>query len=97
MDAFDKGSSIQIIPAEKKIIGYTTRNSGGVPANFKNYFVIHFDKAFTVTYTTNGTKLVQDSLQVTNAHAGAIVGFKTKRGEKSEPACGQQLHQSRTG
>ncbi|QEC40212.1 GH92 family glycosyl hydrolase [Pseudobacter ginsenosidimutans] len=82
VDAFDRGSSIQIHPAERKITGYTTRNSGGVPANFKNYFVIHFDKPFTITYTTNGTKLVQDSLQVTNAHAGAIVGFKTKRGEK---------------
>ena len=44
VDAFDKGSSIKILPKERKIIGYTTRNSGGVPANFKNYFVIQFDK-----------------------------------------------------
>src|SRR4028118_1468617 len=29
VDAFEKGSYIKIIPAEKKIIGYTTRNSGG--------------------------------------------------------------------
>src|SRR6187397_1256173 len=36
VDAFDKGSYIKIIPAEKKIIGYTTRNSGGVTVNFKN-------------------------------------------------------------
>src|SRR5688500_14103338 len=46
-DAFDKGSFIKIIPEERKIVGYTTRNSGGVPANFKNYFVIVFDKPFT--------------------------------------------------
>lgn len=47
MDAFDKGSYIKIIPEQNKIIGYTTRNSGGVPDNFKNYFVIEFDKPFT--------------------------------------------------
>ncbi|MGN6416605.1 MAG: GH92 family glycosyl hydrolase [Pseudobacter sp.] len=82
VDAFDKGSSVRIIPAEKKIVGYTTRNSGGVPANFKNYFVIYLDKPFTTAFTTNGTNLVKDSLEVTNAHAGAVIGFKTKRGEK---------------
>ena len=38
IDAFDRGSYVKIIPEEKKIIGYTTRNRGGVPANFKNYF-----------------------------------------------------------
>ena len=42
IDAFDKGSYVKIIPSENKIIGYTTRNSGGVPANFKNYFVVGF-------------------------------------------------------
>ena len=31
VDAFDRGSYIKIIPKENKIIGYTTRNSGGVP------------------------------------------------------------------
>src|SRR5690606_1659006 len=46
VDAFDKGSYIQIIPEKNRIIGYTTKNSGGVPENFKNYFVIEFDKPF---------------------------------------------------
>jgi len=40
VDAFDNGSYIKIIPAEKKIMGYTTKNSGGVGDNFKDYFVI---------------------------------------------------------
>lgn len=31
VDAFDKGSYVKVIPEENKIIGYTTRNSGGVP------------------------------------------------------------------
>ena len=51
VDAFDKGSYIKVIPEENKVIGYTTKNSGGVPDNFKNYFVIEFDKPFTYEAT----------------------------------------------
>lgn len=35
VDALDNGSYIKVIPSERKIIGYTTKNSGGVPENFK--------------------------------------------------------------
>lgn len=31
IDAFDRGSYIRIIPEQNRIVGYTTRNSGGVP------------------------------------------------------------------
>lgn len=48
VDAFDNGSYIKIIPEENKIIGYTTKNTGGVPENFKNYFVIVFDKSLLI-------------------------------------------------
>ncbi|RFS22657.1 glycoside hydrolase family 92 protein [Chitinophaga silvatica] len=82
VDAFDKGSYIKIIPAERKIIGYTTKNSGGVPANFKNYFVITFDKPFTVTDTWHDSVLVKGQLELKADHSGAVVGFKTKKGEK---------------
>ncbi len=80
-DAFDKGSYIKIIPAENKIIGYTTKNSGGVAANFKNYFVIYFDKAFTVGHAWHGNTLAKDTLEYTADHTGAIVQFKTKSHE----------------
>ncbi|GEP90480.1 alpha-1,2-mannosidase, putative [Chitinophaga terrae (ex Kim and Jung 2007)] len=82
VDAFDKGSYIKIIPAEKKIIGYTTKNSGGVPANFKNYFVITFDKPFTVADTWHDSVLVKGQLELQANHTGAVVGFKTSKGEK---------------
>ena len=36
VDAFDRGSYVKVIPEENKIVGYTTRNSGGVPQNFRN-------------------------------------------------------------
>ncbi len=82
VDAFDKGSYIKIIPAENKIIGYTTKNSGGVPANFKNYFVLKFDKAFTFKSAFHGKTLAKDTLELKADHAGAVVGFKTSRGEQ---------------
>ncbi|BEG99485.1 alpha-1 2-mannosidase [Bacteroides sedimenti] len=80
IDAFDKGSYIKIIPEENKIIGYTTKNSGGVPDNFKNYFVITFDKSFTYKYTFSGNDLKHDD-ELTDNHVGAVIGFKTRKGE----------------
>ena len=80
LDALDKGSYVKIIPNERKIIGYTTKNSGGVPDNFKNYFVMVFDKDFKSTKTFKGEELLE-GLEIETDHAGAIVGFKTKRGE----------------
>ncbi|MBD2753506.1 GH92 family glycosyl hydrolase [Spirosoma validum] len=81
IDAFDKASYVKIIPNERKIIGYTTRNSGGVPANFKNYFVIYFDKPFTSAQTSHG-KTLSSNLENQSTHAGAIVGFKMAKGEQ---------------
>ena len=82
VDAFDKGSFIQIIPEENKIIGYSTRNSGGVPENFKNYFIIQFDKPFTYKATVNNGSIQENATEQTTDHAGAIIGFKTQRGEQ---------------
>ncbi|TRX36579.1 glycoside hydrolase family 92 protein [Flavobacterium sp. ZT3R18] len=81
IDAFDKGSYIKIIPSENKVMGYTTRNSGGVAPNFKNYFVLIFDKPFASNYTWSGSVLDKAKLEMKADHAGAVVGFKTSRGE----------------
>ena len=82
VDAFDKGSYIRIIPEERKIVGSSTRNSGGVPDNFRNYFVIEFDHDFSAAQTVLNGEL-KDSKQQEGNHAGAIITFKTsKRGEK---------------
>ena len=82
VDAFDKGSEVTILPDQRRIIGYTTRNSSGVPDNFKNYFVIEFDKPFNVYYTVDDTLINEGKPHVTSSHAGAIVTFKTRRGEQ---------------
>lgn len=78
VDGFQKGAYIKIIPAEQKIIGYTSYNSGGVPANFKNYFILTFSKSFTVAKAWRGNALAGDTLEITAGHTGAIVGFGAK-------------------
>ena len=41
--AFDRGSYIKVDKSKNRLIGYSTRNSGGVPRGFKNYFIVEFD------------------------------------------------------
>ncbi len=82
VDGFDQGSYMKVIPSENKIVGYTTKNSGGVPENFKNYFVMEFSKPFTYTATVSDSTIDTSKLEVKTDHAGAIVGFATRRGEQ---------------
>ncbi|MEY8488124.1 GH92 family glycosyl hydrolase [uncultured Parabacteroides sp.] len=81
VDAFDKGSYIKVVPGENKIIGYTTKNSGGVPDNFKNYFIIEFDKPFTYEATFADAALKEGAREQKSDHVGAVIGFKTTKGE----------------
>jgi len=81
IDAFDKGSYVKIIPGENKIIGYTTKNNGGVPDNFKDYFVLVFDKPFTYQATFADGTLTENTSEAKAGHAGAIIGFSTRKGE----------------
>jgi len=82
VDAFDRGSYVKIIPSQRKIIGYTTRNSGSVASNFKNWFVIMLDKDFSLNYTWHDSVLNKQDLEMKANHAGAVIGFKTKKGEQ---------------
>jgi len=81
LDAFDGGSMVKIIPEERKIVGYCQNNHGGVPANFRNYFVAVFDKDFEVVKTWKDEDL-QETAEAKSFHVGGIVGFKTKKGEE---------------
>lgn len=48
LDMFDENSDVEF--AGNTVTGYTTKNSGGVPNNFRNYFVLTFSrpvKSFT--------------------------------------------------
>ena len=83
VDAFDKGSYVRLLPDKRTIVGYTTKNSGGVPDNFKNYFVIVFDRDFNTARLADGKKLLAtDKQELQTDHAGAVVTFSCKRGEQ---------------
>jgi predicted alpha-1,2-mannosidase len=82
LDAFDKGSFVKVIPSERKIIGYSTRYSRGPLKNFKNYFILQFDKDFTVSGTWDGKSFAEGRNELNADHAGAVIGFKTRKGEQ---------------
>ena len=83
VDAFDKGSWIKVIPEENAVVGYTTKNSGGVPDNFRNWFVLKFDKdieGWTLYDGADNPIPAADELEGNRIIAS--VSFKTVRGEK---------------
>lgn len=83
VDAFDRGSYIRIIPEQNKIIGYSTRYSRGKLPNFKNYFVLVFDRPFTLTCTWRDSVLEKSKQELEDKHVGAVVGFRiSNRGEQ---------------
>jgi len=83
VDAQNKGSYIKIFPEERKIIGYTSKYARGpLPKNFKNYFVIYFNKDFALAKTWSGKALNNEALELTSDHTGAVIGFKTQKGEQ---------------
>jgi len=81
IDAFNKGSMVKISTSERKITGYCRNNSGGVPENFHNYFVIVFDKDFTEVSTWKDSVLTEGSTSAEGKHVMAAITFKTKKGE----------------
>jgi len=76
IDAFDKDSYIKVIPSENKIIGYSSRYSRGELKNFKNYFVIIFDKPFNKSILYNNDKPKANTLELSDSHVSAIIKFQ---------------------
>lgn len=84
LDALDNGSYVEIIPSDNMIVGYSTKNTGGVAEGFKNWFVLVCNTPFEyMTTITDGESFSQD-LKSDSSHSGAIVGYKTSRGQKVE-------------
>lgn len=82
VDAFDGGSYVEVDKEHNRIIGYTTKNSGGVSPNYRNYFVLEFDKPFEYVATFVNGQLKEGIKAQRDNHVGAIIGFATKRGEQ---------------
>lgn len=81
LDAYDEGSMVKIDPKRRRITGYARNNSGGVPKNFHNYFVLEFDRDFTAARTWDNGK-ARDALESEGDHIGAVVSFRTRKGEQ---------------
>lgn len=82
LDAYNEGSMVTIDPKRRRITGYVRNNSGGVPDNFHNYFVLEFDRDFTVTRTWDENFQLHDDLKSEGGHVGAVVSFKTEKGDQ---------------
>jgi predicted alpha-1,2-mannosidase len=81
LDAFHKGSSVTIHPEEQRITGFARNNSGGVPENFANFFILEFDQPFAEYGTVADGVNQVNSKTAESAHTGAFVRFKTKAGQ----------------
>jgi len=81
IDAFDNGSYVKIVD-DRHIVGYSTKNSGGVPHNFRNYFVVESEKPFTFAAAVSNAQINILLTEAHSKHSGAVVGFATERGEQ---------------
>lgn len=82
VDGFFKNSYIKVIPEERKIIGYARNAAGGVPDNFKNYFVIYVDKDFEEVFGVQEGVIYAGKQEVESKHSGTIIRFKTRTNEQ---------------
>lgn len=75
VDAFPGGSEIKILPEQRKIVGISRYNHGGVPENFANYFVVQFDRPFKSYGTWAAGNIERDSDEAQGGHVGAYIEF----------------------
>ncbi len=77
LDGYTGMSSVMIIPEERKIVGYV-HNGRGLQNNFKNYFVIVFDKPFVSqgTWENREGKISEGSLSDEGEGVGAYIQFE---------------------
>ncbi|MDD4515067.1 GH92 family glycosyl hydrolase [Massilibacteroides sp.] len=77
LDAYDRGSLVEIFPEERKIIGYSKNANFSVPEGFANYFVIVFDKPFKSYGVWNGKdgKVLPDQKMLEEDYVGAYIEF----------------------
>ncbi len=76
IDGFNKGSMVKVSQENNKVIGYCRYNSGGVPDNFHNYFVMEFDTDIEESSTWEDSTLYKNTSEREGDHVGAVVKFK---------------------
>ena len=82
LDGLPGGSMVKVDPQRRRITGYVRNNHGGVPGNFRNYFVAQFDRDFTVSRTWDDNWQLTGDRTREGGHVGAVVSFATRAGEQ---------------
>lgn len=82
LDALCGGSMVKVDKSGKTITGYCRNNHGGVPENFHNYFIARFDREIESVSVWHGDTLERGKTELKGSHTGAMLRFRTKRGEK---------------
>jgi predicted alpha-1,2-mannosidase len=77
LDGYNKESRVEILPNQKKIIGYVN-NGRFIPKNFMNYFVIEFDQPFEAYGTWENIKnqIKENNAKDEGKGIGAYIKFK---------------------
>ncbi len=91
IDAYDCGSYLKVDPETNTVSGYTVRNSGGVPDNFRNWFAVRFDKPVEGFDLYDGKTLKKscgtdgggalEAAELKGEHAIAVIRFGTAKNE----------------
>jgi predicted alpha-1,2-mannosidase len=86
LDVFksERAVSVEIIPSENKVIGIARDNSGAVPDNFGNYFVIVFDRPFTTNGVWSDAGVQGGVNKLEGDHIGAFLKFETSTNQVVE-------------
>lgn len=75
---FDPAGKSHIEIDGRTIRGYSTANNGGVPKNWKAYFVAHLDRDVSGFGTVDGTNVQSGEKTIDGDHAGAYLEFATE-------------------
>lgn len=75
LDAYKDGCGVWIDTLNNRISGYTKSNSGGVPANFANYFVVDFNHEIVDFGTRTNDSLMPRTTKAEHFATQAYVEF----------------------
>lgn len=82
LDAYDGGSAVKIDKKRGRITGYVKNNSGGVPNNFANYYIVEFNRPIIGYGTMTNGEITPNSLEAEHNSTAAYVEFDAKEGEE---------------
>ena len=79
---FDPARTARVEIDGRVVRGYTTQNNGGVPKNWRAYFVARLDRDVTATGTFDDKQHVTaDGKTIDGDRVGAFIEFKTEAGK----------------